>query len=322
MDRFGVREICNIVFRPLADITLAGTKFKAGQPCLWVDTAKTSSLEGAATTVYAQGGRGNARLVAWEGEKTLTFTFEDALISATSFAMLSGADLAQVTATDETYVHSTFDVVCEEANKVVVPVASTDIVVNNLLPAYAVIQNSAGGVKQYLPKALQYTAPQSASTTTTFVYVPTVAADAPDQIKVGDIVRVDCYVKKTTGKIITIAQDNFGGYFYVEAETLFRDEETGTDIPAIFIIPRCKIQSNFTFTMAATGDPSTFTFTMDAFPGYTKPDQAAGGEAKKVLAMIQVMDEEALSEDAYSHYDVDQSHENGDSTKPMPAQGA
>ena len=30
-----------------------------------------------------------------------------------------------------------------------------------------------------------------------------------------------------------------------------------------------KIQSNFTFSMASTGDPSTFTFTMDAMPGYT-----------------------------------------------------
>lgn len=53
--RFGVREICDCVFRPLSDVTLAGILFKAGQPCLWLDTAKTSSMEGAATTVYAQG---------------------------------------------------------------------------------------------------------------------------------------------------------------------------------------------------------------------------------------------------------------------------
>lgn len=33
---------------------------------MYFDTLKTSSMEGAATTVYAQGGRGNARLVAWD----------------------------------------------------------------------------------------------------------------------------------------------------------------------------------------------------------------------------------------------------------------
>jgi hypothetical protein len=38
--------------------------------------------------------------------------------------------------------------------------------------------------------------------------------------------------------------------------------------------------------MAATGDPSTFTFTMDAFPGYTYFDRT-----KKVLCAIQVVDD-------------------------------
>jgi hypothetical protein len=56
-------------------------------------------------------------------------------------------------------------------------------------------------------------------------------------------------------------------------------------MPAEFIIPNCKIQSNFTFTMASSGDPSTFTFTMDAFPDYTRFDKT-----KKVLAAIQIID--------------------------------
>jgi hypothetical protein len=57
-------------------------------------------------------------------------------------------------------------------------------------------------------------------------------------------------------------------------------------MPAEFVIPNCKIQSNFTFTMASSGDPSTFTFTIDAFPDYTRFDKT-----KKVLAAIQVITE-------------------------------
>ena len=38
--------------------------------------------------------------------------------------------------------------------------------------------------------------------------------------------------------------------------------------------------------MAATGDPSTFTFTMDAFPGYTMFDRK-----HKVLCVIQVVED-------------------------------
>jgi hypothetical protein len=36
--------------------------------------------------------------------------------------------------------------------------------------------------------------------------------------------------------------------------------------------------------MASSGDPSTFTFTLDAFPGETRWDKS-----KKVLAAIQIM---------------------------------
>jgi len=42
--------------------------------------------------------------------------------------------------------------------------------------------------------------------------------------------------------------------------------------------------------MANSGDPSTFTFTMDAFPGYLKWDKS-----KKVLAAVQIVDEDTTS---------------------------
>ena len=91
--KFGVRECANIVFRAKQPIRIGTATFQTGQPVLYIDTATTSSMEQATTTVYAQGGRGNARLLAWEGEKTLTFSFTDALLSPIGFAILSGAGL-------------------------------------------------------------------------------------------------------------------------------------------------------------------------------------------------------------------------------------
>ena len=71
-----------------------------------------------------------------------------------------------------------------------------------------------------------------------------------------DSVLVDYYVARTEGATqIEITADKFGGNYYLEAETLFRNQD-GQDMPAEFVIPNCKIQSNFTFTMANTGDPS------------------------------------------------------------------
>jgi hypothetical protein len=79
--------------------------FYKNEPVIYFDSLKTSSMEGAATTVYAQGGRGNSRLIAWEGERTVTFVMEDALLSPASFMILSGAGLVEASSDEPIYVH-------------------------------------------------------------------------------------------------------------------------------------------------------------------------------------------------------------------------
>ena len=93
--KFGVREICDVVLKAKANQKVGNKIFYKNEPVIYFDTLKTSTMEGAATTVYAQGGRGNSRLVAWEGERTITFTMEDALISPAGFMILSGAGLIE-----------------------------------------------------------------------------------------------------------------------------------------------------------------------------------------------------------------------------------
>lgn len=103
------------------------------------------------------------------------------------------------------------------------------------------------------------------------------------------VVLVDCYTKENNeakAMELQIDAENFAGYFYVEADTLVRRQSDGKDLPAILTIPLVKIQSNFSIAMASSGDPSTFTFTMDAMPGYTYFNNK-----KKVLCTFQVIDE-------------------------------
>ena len=129
--KFGVREICDVVLKAKANQKVGNKIFYKGEPVIYFDTLKTSSMEGAATTVYAQGGRGNSRLMAWEGERTVTFTMEDALISPAGFMILSGAGLIEgsnekkinvhvAEQTDEVYLTTTgnvFVVVDQELSK-------------------------------------------------------------------------------------------------------------------------------------------------------------------------------------------------------------
>ena len=266
-------------------------------------------MEGAATTVYAQGGRGNARLVAWEGERTVTFTMEDALISAEGFMILSGAGLIEASSTKPVYQHVTETVdkkyIDFDNNAGTILVSKVPYLDDKSEDFCYVMFVKDGEVLTEPYIASSYTAFESNNEYTDEGYVGYVTiqaigvddrgtayevANAPSAVDYDSAI-VDYYVEKTGSvKQIEITADKFGGNYYLEASTLFRTQD-GVDLPAEFIIPNCKIQSNFTFSMASSGDPSTFTFTMDAFPDYTRFDHS-----KKVLAAIQII-EESLNED-------------------------
>ena len=269
--KFGVRDICNVVFKAKATTKIGTTTFEKGQPVLYIDSAKTSTLEGAATTVYATGGRGNTRLLAWEGEKTLTFTVEDALLSPVGFAILSGAGLlGGKGATGEVHVHATAVAQAIDGSIDL----SASLVGEETICASAPIYVIPMVDDDFAGTPISGTATKGETTIT--------ATGA------SGTVFVDFYVTKTASAVseLQIDAENFAGFYYVEANTLFRRKSDGVDVPAEITLPKVKIQSNFSFAMAATGDPSTFTFTMDAMPDYTMFNHN-----RKVLCAVQIVDD-------------------------------
>ena len=306
--RFGIREICNVVFRAKAKQTLGSRTFFKDEPVLYFDTLKTSGLEGAATSVYAQGGRGNPRLVVWEGERTVTFTMEDALISKEGLAILTGAGLIDAKDANSghgMFVHMSDQLEVLEKNKIIIPddyacwtepaivAEGTEInaenYTNSAAAIFVMVLDDTGSIvaEPCIPAAVEYKEEDGKPTTIITCY------GHDGVIEKGSIVLVDYYVKRTAGATqIEITADKFGGAYYIEADTLFRREGDNVDMPANFIIPNGKVQSNFNFAMAATGDPSTFTFTVDALPDYTKFDRT-----HKVLVAIQMIEDETTEEE-------------------------
>jgi hypothetical protein len=266
--KFGVREITDVSFKATADGQKFGNSvYSQYDPILFFDSAKTSTVESTVATVYAQGGRGNPRLLAWDGDKVVTFMFEDALMSPASFSALSGADLIngdaqvislhlteKVTTVAGTAAYSASKIILSDldgdptdyANKTFVKVLKLD---------------DQGDIVSLISLA-------SATVSSTTVSL-TIDAIPITILAVGDHALVDFYVKQVGGSTMEITAEKFAGYYYVEANTLFRGTD-GKDYPAQFTIPKAKVQSNFTFTMAPTGDPSTWTFNLDAFPAKTR----------------------------------------------------
>jgi hypothetical protein len=316
--KFGVREICDVVLKAKATTKIGNKIFYKNEPVIYFDSLKTSSMEGAATTVYAQGGRGNSRLAAWEGERTVTFTMEDALISPEGFMILSGAGLIEPTANRSIYQHiiETTDSFSlgEDGQSVTVLIDKNPHLPADKKDNYAYVMfmlngntisepfipvhgetvekdEETGKYKLVIKTHKDYVLGAEDATEAGYS-----AKDLKTSFDAADSVLVDYYTEHgvdSGAKQIEITPDKFGGNYYLEASTLFRDTN-GVDMPAEFIIPNCKIQSNFTFSMASTGDPSTFTFTLDAFPDYTRFDHS-----KKVLAAIQII--ETLGSDEEVH---------------------
>ncbi len=279
--KFGVREICDVVFKAKSDVTIGTHNFKKGQPVLYIDTAKTSTVEGAATTVYAQGGKGNTRLLAWEGEKTLTFTVEDALLSPIGFSILSGAGLFK-DATETVHVHATSNAYTSTGYIDLEDALEEGETICATAPIFAVVVEADGSITGEIIGGLKVA---DADVEGSYKQGKALVGEG---VQAGKNVFVDFYVQKKSANVseLQIDAENFAGYYYVEASTLFRRQNDGVDMPAELTLPNVKIQSNFTFSMASTGDPSTFTFTMDAFPGYTYFDPT-----KKVLMVMQIVED-------------------------------
>ena len=314
--KFGVREICDVTFKATANNQKVGTKvFKKYQPVFSIDTAQTSEMSQESTTVYAQGGKGYNRLIAWEGEKTMTFTVTDALMSPLGLAVLSGAGLIKANEEEVVHVHVTVDAATDKgvatikyadlANEIGV-YSDEDIYVcaDKNTKIYGTVLDGSGAGIDWVDNVVVTGGTAEAGTALIAVKkdeeltVTCQNSEGETDITKNGTVKYDMYVAMKAGATeVTIAPEDFGGYFYVEADTLFRREDSGQDMAATLTFPRVKVQSGFTFTMAASGDPSTFDFTMDAFPGYTQFD----GTKKVCVTMAIVGSDEIGSDDSASH---------------------
>ena len=226
--------------------------------------------------------------------KTLTFTMEDALISLKGLAILTGADLihAGMDEADKPTIsaHTTIQDEAIADNNISFKVAHD---IDDSRALYIMKLDGNGEMSGVPVKVLK---DGTTGAISTYNYNAGTLTITSNLIKKGDVIFVDFYqLYKEDAVQIDITPDKFGGYFYLEGSTLFKRELDGKDLPAEIIIPKIKIQSNFTFTLASSGDPSTFTFTMDAFPDYIE-----GNKTKKVLCSIQVLE----ADDNYDAGDV------------------
>lgn len=270
--RFGNREVMDLVFKDLV------TK----KPVFYFETLKMTELGNKSATVYAKGGQGNPKLIGWTGERELTLSCEDALVSPESFGLFVGTDPKKY----KKVVHEkeALDVVPIPSGFTGAPTGATYMVelgrgthgyvVDATHPMF-VFKSELDGTT--LTTELTMTATTGAVSAGVYDivnYVPAVSGASPTpstpariflsstDVTDGDVVVVDYYFGKDITELKITSKD-FPKTFLVEGFTLWRSEATGKDHIARVTIPKAKLTADFTLSMKPDSDPSTFKFDLE-----------------------------------------------------------
>lgn len=263
LDRYGIKEVADVTFYKIKP---DGTQ---GDPVLYLDTLKVSTIEQTAETVDARGGKGNPKLVTWDYGKEITVSIEDALFSAKSMAIMFGNGTATAKA-DGTISRTIMARVIDD---------TTDYIDYIMVDLY----NSTNGTSERVKVDMKETTTAranmilfSAALTrglnvrkvtsedgTVLGYTDQTTSMSLEAIntaiasKGGQKVLIDYTVSANKSEII-ISGDTFPGTYYVQGDTYARSDVDGSDQFFQFIIPKAKMTSENTITLEAEGDPAVF----------------------------------------------------------------
>ena len=232
--QFAIREVALATFYSL----------ETGKALFHLNNLKTSGLENSAETVYARGGRGNAKIVGFSGTREATVNLEDAVFTVESLAMMTGNGIN--TGVQNVYQRDVLKVNANQAELTKTPVGEL-ISVYKLNPdgshgAELTTASGTLGTGQY-----KLTAPKQ---------VDFFAGDFSDHSLVVVYYKI---ATDNSAKKITVSSDKFAGSFRLVLDCLVRDTFTQKDYAAQIEIHAAKMEDNWSFSMAAEGDPSAFT---------------------------------------------------------------
>ncbi|MBT2759849.1 hypothetical protein [Paenibacillus sp. ISL-20] len=246
---WAVREVALATFYDL----------KTNKARIQLQNLKTSGLENTADIVYAMGGRGNARIVGFSGNRGGRVTLQDAVFTNEVIAMMSGNDIVEGAA--NVFQREVLNVAGDKASVTATPLNAT----NGLISVYEMNEDGTHGEEiQFVSgsvtaghytlsgKELTFNAGEFADGTKLVAYYQ--AASASDSKK------------------ITISSDKFAGTYKVVLDCLVRNTIDEQDYAAQIVINKAKMEDNWNLTMAAEGDPSVFDIPMEILkpPGSTE----------------------------------------------------
>ncbi|WP_010498384.1 hypothetical protein [Paenibacillus elgii] len=237
LGRYGSREIMDLqIFN-----------YVTKKPYMTMDYATSTQTENTAETVYARGGAGNPRRIAWNGDKQTTVTVETQIFTMQHLALLAGEDI--VSGKSEIFQREVLPVEDGGTGKKVVKLKKTPIGTTADVAVFAFINGILGDSQQV----------ESISNSEV-----TLAASATAAI--GSEVEVYYRWQAIDSKKLSFTSKGFPPYVFMAGNTIYPDEISGDVVSAQLKYYKAKLQPNFTISNSPTGDPSSLSLKFDVFP--------------------------------------------------------
>lgn len=232
------REVCDLIF----------VNYKTKIPFLNVDYANTSAVGLDGTTVYATGGQGAPRRIAFDGERTGTIKFETQIQPFKLFSLISGASVGASGVLMERE-----EVTCGTAGKLNIKqsptVASINVFAND---------DDCGAVYKGTWASVAATAPE------TGYDITFTAGDGELKTIDKDAKYIVYYLREISSnvQVLKIKDTTFPKDFIAYGSTIYKTEG-GEEAPYKWIAYKCHPQNAMELSFANTGDPATLTVTCE-----------------------------------------------------------
>ncbi|MVP00805.1 hypothetical protein [Paenibacillus lutrae] len=237
LGRYGSREIMDL------QIFNYGTK----KPIMTMDYATSAQTENTAETVYARGGAGNPKRIAWHGNKETKVTIETQIFTMQQLALLAGEDI--VSGSHEVYKREVVTVEDDGTGKLQLKLSKPPVGGKNDVAVFETV-NGILGHGQDVDSITGNIVKLAASATAA------VGAE------------VDVYYRQAAADAhkLSFTAKGFPPYVFLVGDTVFADETSGDFVSAQMQYYKAKLQPNFTIKHSPTGDPSSLSLVFDVFP--------------------------------------------------------
>lgn len=234
----------------VCDVTLYDLVTK--YPVMFFDTLQVTSIDGAAETTDIQGGQGNATLASVSHSKTVDVQFDDAIMTMSSLALLTGGSLEQ--ATDEDKITMT------ETEIIEVKEGETSIKLSRpaKVGSYVWIAEMINGILSTATRLNEKVTKEK----TEFAFSE--FHNCPEESAPG-IYRVFYEWELGFGdgeelSELTVLADKFAGTYRFIGDTLLFNQYTGLNDIFQIEIPKLKLDSSYSMSFNASTEAVVFSF--------------------------------------------------------------